>query len=209
MGKIIWTIVICLLALHCNTSRYSDSQIAEAYKSESDVQRKKTSVAHVKDSSGNEKTLSYPYLTIRFKQHDTEMEMIVDPLETNVQIDLQRTRGSSLEISPDSTEKDTSGVNVFDESETKSQTMAESATDDILSDLNRAQSYFYEGDYPRALQEVKKSIHKKPTASAYALGGSIFYMNGETDKAIRAWETALKMNPEMTDVKNILRQVEK
>lgn len=209
VAKILWIVIICLLLLYCNTPRYSDSQIAETYESESDLQQKKTSVAYVKDSEGNEKTLSYPYLTIRFKQHDTEMEMIVDPLETNVEIDLQRTPESSLEISSDSTAKDTSGATVFDVSETTDQNVAEGTTDDILIDLNRAQSYFYEGDYQQALLEVKKSIQKKPTASAYALGGSIFYVNGEIDKAISAWETALKLNPDMTDVQNILRQVKR
>ena len=209
MEKVIWVIIFCLLLLYCNTARYGSSTSTETHKKKSDVSGKSSSVAYVKDSAGNEKTLSYPYLTIRFKQHDTEMEMIVDPLETNVQIDLQRTPESLLELSSDSTAKDTSITNVFNELETTDQNRSENTTDEILSDLNRAQSYFYDGDYPRALQEIKKSIQKKPTASAYALGGSIFYVNGEIDKAIKAWETALELNPGMTEVQKILREVKK
>ncbi|MBD3289399.1 hypothetical protein GF337_11405 [candidate division KSB1 bacterium] len=209
MGRFLWILTACLLLLNCNTSRYKKAEASREKQMRTDAPYKRATVAHTKDSSGHEKTLSFPYLTIRFKQYDTEMEMIVDPLETNVQIDLQRTPESSLDISPDSTKDDSSETDFFDESEPESPVVDKNLTDDILSDLNRAQSYFYEGDYSNAMREVKKSIKKKPTASAYALGGSIFYMNGETDRAIDAWETALEINPAMKEVENILRQVKK
>ena len=160
----------------------------------------------------NDGSTNYPYLTIRFKQHDTEVEMTIDPLETNLQLDLKRTPDTTVEIEPVTEEQDSveeesnKAENVFSDI-LDEELKQDNLTDEILADLNTAQSHFYRGEYTEALQVLQESIKKKPTASAYALGGSIYYVNGDLDKAIEAWEIALQINPQMTEIKNILAQV--
>ena len=135
--------------------------------------------------------------------------MTIDPLETNLQLDLKRTPDSAIELLPqDSIETKTDkSEEVCSNILKEDLQLDKDITDEILADLSNAQSHSYSGEYSKALQAVQESITKKPTASAYALGGSIYYVNGEIEKAIEAWEIALQINPDMTEIKNILSQV--
>ena len=199
-------IILMGLLIGCNTTQQRNSH---KFLNETDSPQdslKKLSVVRQINDKGLEKTASYPYLTIRFKQHDTEVEMMIDPLETNLQLNLKRTPDSSIEINPqDSSEiKTNKPPPVFSDILNKQD---KDVTDEILAALNLAQSHFYRGEYSEALQVIQESIKKKPTASAYALGGSIYYVNKELEKAIEAWEIALQINPNMTEIKSILAQV--
>ncbi len=162
-------------------------------------------------SNSYEKTMNYPYLTIKFQQEDTEVEMVIDPLVTNLQLDLKRKPGSSVEISPDPDNKTDSSAVKPVHREPKTELLADSLsqydktiTDEILAYLTEAQSLFYKGQHREALAVLQKSIEKRPTASAYAIGGSIYYVNGDTPKAVQAWETALKLNPDMPEIKEMI-----
>ncbi len=147
------------------------------------------------------------YLKIKFQQNDTEVEMVLDPQSTNLNLDLVRGPEGFLEIqkgdsillgkkSPDS-EKD------FDPLEATNLD-AEDLTDEIIRDINLAQKMFYERKYTDALNVLKDSLEKKKTATAYALGGSIYYVSGDTKAAVNAWENALKINPDLDEVKELV-----
>ncbi len=155
------------------------------------------------------KVMSYPYLTLRFKQKDTEVEMVVDPLTTNLTLDLRRDgeggwqiyRGDSL-----LTEK-RPRPNVDSLKEEISPLPADSLndlTDEIVRDINLAQSLFYQRKYEEALRVLNMSLQKRPTAAAYALGGSIYFINGDVPQAVKAWQEALKLNPHLDEVKRLV-----
>jgi tetratricopeptide (TPR) repeat protein len=73
-----------------------------------------------------------------------------------------------------------------------------------LDDLLKAQKYFYEKKYNAALNSVQRSLAKQETALAYAIEGSIYFTIGEVDLAISSWEAALKLNPNMMEVRKVL-----
>ncbi len=147
------------------------------------------------------------YLKIKFQQNDTEVEMVLDPQSTNLNLDLKRGPDGFLEVqkgdstlfgkkSPDS-EKDFNSLEATNLD-------AEDLTDEIIRDINLAQKMFYERKYTDALNVLKGSLEKKKTATAYALGGSIYYVNGDVKAAVNAWENALKINPNLDEVKNLV-----
>jgi tetratricopeptide (TPR) repeat protein len=205
------SLVFIFFVISCqSTQQLTKTKIDETKYAASDSLKKNTVIQKV-DDVGYQKVISYPYLTIKFQQQDTEVEMVIDPLETNLQLDLKRQPGSTIEISPDSYNKADSTKIKPSKQEPIIDLLAEDfstndndLTDEILADLTKAQSYFYHGEYREALKILQKSIEKKPTASAYAIGGSIYYVNGEVKKAIQAWETALKLNPDMAEIKEML-----
>lgn len=147
------------------------------------------------------------YLKIKFTQNDTEVEMVLDPHSTNLNLDLVRGPEGFLEVqkgdstlfgkkSPDS-EKDFYPLEATNLD-------AVDLTDEIIRDINLAQKMFYERKYTDALNILKGSLEKKKTATAYALGGSIYYVNGDVKAAVNAWENALKINPDLDDVKELV-----
>ncbi len=73
-----------------------------------------------------------------------------------------------------------------------------------VDNLYKAQKLFYEKKYNAALNAVQRSIDEQETALGYALEGSIYFTMGDTDLAISSWENALKLNPNMHDVKKVL-----
>ena len=77
-------------------------------------------------------------------------------------------------------------------------------TDEILEDIQVAQRLFYEERFEEALDILRSSLRKRETATAYALGGSIYYVNGDIDGALRAWENALRINPELYKVRRLV-----
>lgn len=151
------------------------------------------------------KTMPYPYLTVRFKQNDTDVEMVLDPLSTNMTLDLSRAGIKNVEVFKG------------DSSLTASHPVADSLlsrrlqgqefadlTDEIVGDINLAQALFYQRKYDAALKVLQASLQKKQTAAAYALGGSIYFVNGEIDEAVRAWQNALAINPNLDDIKRLV-----
>ena len=166
------------------------------------------------DGSVLKKTVSYPYLNIRFKQNDTEVEMVLDPLQTNLNLELKRgdgeleiTHGDSL-LTGDPAPPSADSLNT--ELERGDFRFAdENLTDDIIRDINLAQKLFYQQKYEQALSVLNASLKKQETASAYALGGSIYFVNGDVAEAVRAWENALQINPGLDEIKQLVARFKK
>jgi tetratricopeptide (TPR) repeat protein len=80
----------------------------------------------------------------------------------------------------------------------------EDVTSKVLAGIRRAQELFYQKRYPEALQAARSSLDARPTAEGYALLGSIYFMQGNTGMARRQWLEALRLNPDMPAVVNML-----
>jgi tetratricopeptide (TPR) repeat protein len=61
--------------------------------------------------------------------------------------------------------------------------------------VNFAKSLFRIGKHEKALAEVQKSLGVAPSADAWALQGDILAADGKCAEALRAWESALKLDP--------------
>ncbi len=168
-------------------------------------------------------------LTVKFRQNDTEVEMVVDPNSTNLALDLIRGPNGYLEISRGDSvfykrgqsqeemdgkaarpgERLTSLERTEDSKPGKDNLDNGDLTDEIVRDINLAQKMFYERRYEEALEVLKASLEKKKTATAYALGGSIYYVNGEIEQAVSAWENALQINPHLEQVSELVKRLKK
>jgi tetratricopeptide (TPR) repeat protein len=157
------------------------------------------------------KKMTYPYLTVRFEQNDTEVEMMLDPQSTNLALELQRTPDGSIEVSKgDSVLLEKQSTPASDslnkELDTGPHPYTDNLTDEIMAEIQLAQKLFYEERFEEALDVLRSSIRKKETATAYALGGSIYYVNGDIEGALRAWDNALKINPELYKVRRLIER---
>jgi lipopolysaccharide biosynthesis regulator YciM len=77
----------------------------------------------------------------------------------------------------------------------------------VMEALTQAQKAFYKKDYEKAIKLAEKSLTVQETPEAYALLGSIHYVNKHRKKAIKNWNRALDMNPNMESVKKILAKL--
>lgn len=84
----------------------------------------------------------------------------------------------------------------------------DNATTIALSNIHRAQKFFYARNFNQALVEVRNSLDKKETALGYALQGSIYFQMGQRDAAVSSWRSALALDPNMREVRDILRVYE-
>jgi tetratricopeptide (TPR) repeat protein len=82
----------------------------------------------------------------------------------------------------------------------------EDVTAKVLSGIRRAQELFYQKRYPEAMQAVRSSQDARATAEGYALQGSIHFMQGQIGMARRQWMEALRLNPDMPAVVNMLER---
>ncbi|MDB5102775.1 MAG: hypothetical protein JWP91_464 [Fibrobacteres bacterium] len=82
----------------------------------------------------------------------------------------------------------------------------EDVTAKVLTGIRKAQELFYQKRYPEAMLAVKSSLDARPTAEGYALAGSIHYMMGQNGMARRQWSEALRLNPDMPSVVNMLEK---
>ena len=82
----------------------------------------------------------------------------------------------------------------------------EDVTGKVLAGIRKAQELFYQKRYPEALQMVRQSLDAQPTAEGHALAGSICYMMSKNGLARRHWEEALRLNPDMPAVVNMLER---
>jgi len=150
------------------------------------------------------------YLKVKFRQNDTEVEMVLDPKSTNLSLDLVRGPDGYLEVMAGDSllfkrnEKKDRGEMLTGSG--KKRMADEHLTDEIMRDINLAQRLFYARKYEEALRTLKASLQKKRTATAYALGGSIYYVNGDIEAAVNAWENALEINPNLEDVRQLVMQ---
>ena len=71
--------------------------------------------------------------------------------------------------------------------------------------LSKSLRLYYQGDFKEALQEVEQAIELQPEiAVAYARKGSIYYKLNQLDRATLNWNIALKLDPEYTEVREML-----
>ena len=80
----------------------------------------------------------------------------------------------------------------------------QSAVQDTVDGIYRAQKLYYEKKYRDSLLEVQRSLRRQPTGIAYALQGSIYFSLGDLNAAVESWKAALEINPNMDDVRAAL-----
>ena len=84
--------------------------------------------------------------------------------------------------------------------------VSEKNNNEAMRHLSRSLRHFYAGDYREALKEVDLSLELNPNlALGYARRGSIYYKLGDVQRATINWNLALRLDPEYTDVRNILK----
>jgi len=80
--------------------------------------------------------------------------------------------------------------------------------DNATKHMLYAQTYLYEKKYSRALGEINQVLEIVPQSSVgHALKGSIYYKLGAIDQARSAWEQALRIDPNMENVRDSLNRV--
>ncbi|HKP96089.1 MAG TPA: hypothetical protein VJ385_10060, partial [Fibrobacteria bacterium] len=82
----------------------------------------------------------------------------------------------------------------------------EDVTAKVLTGIRKAQELFYQKRYPEAMQAVRSSLDARSTAEGHALAGSIHYMQGQGGMARREWMEALRLNPDLPAVVNMLEK---
>ncbi len=207
-----WPLILALLIIRINFGCASKKQVAmnEIASTEKVVSADSSHGQIVIELDGDKmkKTMDYPYLRVKFNQNDTEVEMVLDPESTNLAVDLVRNSASNIEIiygdSTYSGEDKESALEDLITGFEKKKNSKEDLTDDILQDINLAQKLFYEKHFDQALKVLQASLEKKKTATAYSLGGSIYFVSGEIDEAVRAWENALKIDPDLEEVRELV-----
>lgn len=111
-------------------------------------------------------------------------------------------------LQPDITEKkpEKEVGEKIQESIEQTQKTNENLPNDVLIHIHNAQKSFYSKNYELALKEVEDAQSISETAIGYALKGSILYKMGKIEGAIYNWKKALQLNPQMSEVEEILSQ---
>jgi len=208
----IWPLILALLIIRINFGCASKKHVAmnNNGNTEKTVAADSSHKQVVTELDGDKmkKTMDYPYLRVKFNQNDTEVEMVLDPESTNLAVDLVRNSAGNIEIiygdSTYSGEDKESALEDLITGLKKKKKDQEDLTDDIIQDINLAQKLFYKKHFDQALKVLQASLEKKKTATAYSLGGSIYFVSGEIDAAVRAWENALKIDPDLEDVRELV-----
>ena len=72
--------------------------------------------------------------------------------------------------------------------------------------LSRSLRFFYNENYRDALSEINFAIDANPNlAIAYGRRGSIYYKLGDKRRATLNWNVALQIDPEFTEIYDILK----
>ncbi len=77
----------------------------------------------------------------------------------------------------------------------------------VLTEIRKAQEFFYKKQYQESLEMTKQSLEKQQTAEGYALMGSILYMMGDKSGAKQSWKQSLRLNPDMPAVTQMLEKL--
>ena len=84
--------------------------------------------------------------------------------------------------------------------------ISQSNQNKAMRHLSRSLRYFYDEQYRAALSEVNIAIELNPNlAIAYGRRGSIYYKLGDNRRATLNWNVALQLDPEFTEIYEILR----
>lgn len=119
------------------------------------------------------------------------------PTSVNVQLQLPPERRDSVQRAASEPKE-----------EPPEEIMSADVTDEVLTDIRRAQEYFYKKDYSSALRLLKSAQGRRATSEGYALQGSVHYMLGDRDLARYFWSEALKLNPNLPEVIEALSKLE-
>jgi len=139
-------------------------------------------------------------ILIKYRNKSSEVILSLDPRDNNVQIDVSKSGAG--QASPE----DYSSVKTPSyEKENQEDEVSLGASESDL--LVQSQNSFYSGDYQKALQQVNSSINKKPTARAYALKGSVYYMLGNLSLARKNWANSLHLDPRIQGVRQMLNKI--
>jgi len=80
-----------------------------------------------------------------------------------------------------------------------------STQNEAMRHLSKSLRLYYQGDFQDALIEVDAAIALQPNiAVAYARKGSIYYKLNQIDRATLNWNIALKLDPEYSEVREML-----
>ena len=80
-----------------------------------------------------------------------------------------------------------------------------STQNEAMRYMSRSLRLYYQGDFQQALSEIDNAIALQPNiAVAYARKGSIYYKLNQIDRATLNWNIALKLDPEYTEVRDML-----
>ncbi len=135
-------------------------------------------------------------ILIKYRNKSSEVILSLDPRDNNVQIDVSKS-GNTGESLDDYASIQTPSSQ--DENESSGPTESDF--------LVQAQNSFYAGNYQKALQQVNSSINRKPTARAYALKGSVYYMLGNLSLARKNWTNSLRLDPSIQGVRQMLNKI--
>ena len=80
-----------------------------------------------------------------------------------------------------------------------------STQNEAMRYMSRSLRLYYQGDFQQALTEIDNAIKLQPNiAVAYARKGSIYYKLNQIDRATLNWNIALKLDPEYSEVRDML-----
>ncbi|MFA5858460.1 MAG: hypothetical protein WC955_05285 [Elusimicrobiota bacterium] len=151
------------------------------------------------------------YVHIQSKDKDNEIDILVDPQYVDMSIEMpnKNVKPTQQQQKPQQDNKSAEErAKEADEYLSKQMDNKSSGgkpiSKDVLKDLHETQKLFYSKKYYDALKTVQRSLMTQETSLGYALQGSIFYTLGDTEAAVNSWESALKLDPEMEEVKRAL-----
>ena len=85
-----------------------------------------------------------------------------------------------------------------------------STQNEAMRHMSRSLRLYYQGDFQQALTEIDNAIKLQPNiAVAYARKGSIYYKLNQIDRATLNWNIALKLDPEYSEVREMLNALKK
>ncbi len=76
----------------------------------------------------------------------------------------------------------------------------------LLSLIQNAQEAFYNKDYEKTHKLIEESLMIRETAEAYAMLGSLGYMQNQTNQALEYWQRSLELKPNQP---KIVKAIEK
>ena len=85
---------------------------------------------------------------------------------------------------------------------------SDKVTERLLKLIHQAQSAFYDKEYEKCYELLEQSLKIKKTAEAYAMMGSLNYVQNRSGIAIQYWKESLKINPDQPDIKKAIESIE-
>lgn len=143
-----------------------------------------------------------------------DIDVLLDTTDDNVSFEMDLPKyGDNPEDSMDVTENLTDQQKADKAKQSENKGAKKEPTADEMAKSSRhilyAQTYFYEGNYDRAISEVNQAIKLNPqSAVAFALKGSIHYKINEINKARIAWKSALDIDPGIDRVRYMLEKLD-